>query len=103
MDRPFTGSHGHAGRGGGCGPERPRDERRVDVPGSLDERASPGGVRLTDTQFATLETALESGYYRVPREQTIEELATELDVSHQALSERLRRGHRTLVETVLEL
>ncbi|PSQ03301.1 DNA-binding protein [Halobacteriales archaeon QS_5_68_33] len=70
---------------------------------SLDERASPGGVRLTDTQFATLETALESGYYRVPREQTIEELATELDVSHQALSERLRRGHRTLVETVLEL
>lgn len=68
---------------------------------TLDEVASSGRRRLTETQSETLETALESGYYGVPRGVTIDELATELGVSHQALSERFRRGHRTLVQDLL--
>lgn len=58
-------------------------------------------LQLTDEQFRTVKTALERGYYQVPRETTLEELSEELGVSHQALSERLRRGHRTLVRDVL--
>jgi predicted DNA binding protein len=68
---------------------------------SLKEGAFPGDSRLTDTQSVTLETALESGYYGVPRDVAIEALAAELGVSHQALSERLRRAHSTLVENGL--
>lgn len=67
----------------------------------LDDAPSFGGFHLTDEQFTTVQSALDSGYYKVPRETTLEELAAQLDVSHQALSERLRRGHRTLIENVL--
>lgn len=67
----------------------------------LDNAPSFGGFHLTDEQFTTVRAALDSGYYKVPRETTLEELASQLDVSHQALSERLRRGHRTLIENVL--
>jgi len=70
---------------------------------SLDEPPASDGLRLTETQYTTLKTAFENGYYSVPRGLTLEELAAELGVSHQALSERLRRGHRTLVESVLDL
>jgi predicted DNA binding protein len=59
-----------------------------------------GRFDLTDDQFETIQTALESGYYEVPRRATLEDLSAQLGVSHQALSERLRRGHRTLIENV---
>jgi predicted DNA binding protein len=68
---------------------------------SLDGVPSLGGLHLTDTQFKTVKAAVDSGYYRIPRDTTLEELATDLDVSHQALSERLRRGHRALIESVI--
>ncbi|SIR96366.1 hypothetical protein SAMN05421858_4789 [Haladaptatus litoreus] len=56
---------------------------------------------LTETQQNALYLAADRGYYSVPRESTTEELAEALDVSHQALSERLRRGHGTLVDHLL--
>lgn len=56
---------------------------------------------LTRTQYETLRAAHELGYFDVPRKVTLKELASELDVSHQALSERLRRCHATLVSTEL--
>lgn len=59
-----------------------------------------GRFDLTDGQLETIRVALEKGYYEVPRGTTLEELSAELGVSHQALSERLRRGHRTLIENV---
>lgn len=58
---------------------------------------------LTSPQCATVETAFAEGYYEVPRETTLEGLADELEVSHQALSERLRRGHRSLVRQALRV
>ena len=58
---------------------------------------------LSDVQAETLLTALERGYYSVPRQANLEELAAPLDVSHQAVSERLRRGVGSLIEhTVTE-
>lgn len=67
----------------------------------LDDARSLDGFHLTDEQFTTIRAALDSGYYRIPRETTLETLAADIGVSHQALSERLRRGHRTLIETVI--
>ncbi|MDL5363569.1 helix-turn-helix domain-containing protein [Halalkalicoccus sp. NIPERK01] len=57
-----------------------------------------GPALLTDQQYETLVTAFEHGYYDVPREKSLSQIAEELDVSHQALSERLRRAHRAVIE-----
>jgi hypothetical protein len=53
---------------------------------------------LTDAQRETLALAYRRGYFSVPREVTAAELADELGVSNQAVSERLRRGYARLVE-----
>lgn len=53
-----------------------------------------GRFGLTEQQEQTLRAAYEQGYYAVPRELSLNELAEKMDVSHQALSERLRRGHK---------
>jgi predicted DNA binding protein len=56
---------------------------------------------LSEQQREALRAAIETEYYGVPREMTLEGLAEKLGVSHQALSERLRRGHRNLVTNTL--
>ncbi|MDL5362965.1 bacterio-opsin activator domain-containing protein [Halalkalicoccus sp. NIPERK01] len=60
-----------------------------------------GQYSLTKEQHDTLVEGVERGYYNVPRDLTLGEFAESLDVSHQALSERLRRGHRNLIESAL--
>jgi predicted DNA binding protein len=60
-----------------------------------------GRYGLTEEQHQALVYAVKRGYFKIPRDITLEELATETDVSHQALSERLRRGMETLVEDTL--
>jgi predicted DNA binding protein len=57
-----------------------------------------GRFGLTEEQEETITGAYERGYYDVPRSVSLSEFAEELDVSHQALSERIRRGHKTLIE-----
>lgn len=64
--------------------------------------ASPSETRLTPEQEEALEAALERGYFEIPREISMEELAAELGISHQALSERLRRAYETLVNEELQ-
>ncbi len=56
---------------------------------------------LTEEQHETLLMALELGYYDIPRDATADDLADDLHISHQAVSERLRRGHRSLVKNAL--
>jgi len=61
-----------------------------------------GRFGLTDEQYDALTAACEAGYFAVPRETDLDELADELGISHQALSERIRRGTDALVtETLL--
>ncbi|ADJ13498.1 helix-turn-helix domain-containing protein [Halalkalicoccus jeotgali] len=60
-----------------------------------------GQYSLTKEQHDTLVQGVERGYYNVPRDLTLGEFAAGLDISHQALSERLRRGHRNLIESAL--
>lgn len=66
----------------------------------------PGAPRefvgdVTPDQRTALITANERGYFDVPRRTTLRELAEELDVSHQTLSEHIRRGVENLVGTTL--
>jgi hypothetical protein len=60
-----------------------------------------GQFSLSDVQRETLRVAYESGYYSVPRAAALGELAARLGVSHQAISERLRRGVGSLIEYTL--
>ena len=62
-----------------------------------------GRYGLTDAQHETLVRALEHGYYEIPRDIDMESLAEELGISHQALSERLRRAHQMLVEEAVSI
>lgn len=56
---------------------------------------------LTDAQHTALVQAYEMGYFGVPRGADLETVAETLDISHQALSERLRRAHETMIESML--
>ncbi|WP_254761793.1 helix-turn-helix domain-containing protein [Natrinema marinum] len=55
---------------------------------------------LTPRQRDVLRRALEAGYFEVPREISTEELAEEFDISSQALSALLRRGHRAILRSM---
>ena len=48
--------------------------------------------KMTSKQRDLLTTAVDRGYFAIPREVSLRELATEFDISDQAASERLRRG-----------
>ncbi|RBI59698.1 bacterio-opsin activator [halophilic archaeon] len=56
---------------------------------------------VTPEQREALITALKRGYYAVPREAKQKEIAAELGISENALSERLRRGTTRLVKSTL--
>jgi predicted DNA binding protein len=56
---------------------------------------------LTEEQQEALVESYEHGYYEVPRDLDASALAERLDISHQALSERLRRATGALVEDAL--
>ncbi len=56
---------------------------------------------LTAAQRNTLATALHEGYFNVPRDLTIEELADILDISSNATSQRIRRASAALIQDTL--
>ncbi len=56
---------------------------------------------LTAEQREALIVAHRAGYFEIPRERTLSEVAEDLDISANALSARLRRGFRTLVDRTL--
>ena len=60
-----------------------------------------GRYGLTSEQYEVLAEAARMGYFEVPRGASLEELAAELGVSHQAASERIRRATSALVEDPL--
>ncbi|MFA9424676.1 helix-turn-helix domain-containing protein [Natronorubrum sp. A-ect3] len=56
---------------------------------------------LTARQRDALCCALERGYFDVPREVSTAELAEEFDISSQAFSALLRRGHEALLRNTI--
>ena len=58
-------------------------------------------AQLTTVQREALTTAHELGYFKIPRQASLADVADHLEISPQALSERLRRGTATLIDAVL--
>ena len=58
---------------------------------------------LSAKQHEALRVGWDSGYFNVPRKVGIEELSEALGISHQAASERLRRGHASLIREAFGL
>ncbi|MGQ3414246.1 helix-turn-helix domain-containing protein [Natrinema sp. LN54] len=58
---------------------------------------------LTPTQRETLVAALEAGYYETPRAVTMRELADQLGVAQQTLSNRFRAAYSNLVTSTLTI
>lgn len=56
---------------------------------------------LTEQQRTALVTAYEQGYFKEPRETSLEELAETLDLSPSAVNGRLKRGLKALIGTTL--
>ncbi|WP_254273073.1 helix-turn-helix domain-containing protein [Haloarcula marina] len=73
----------------------------IDVTGVYNPHAPAIEGRLTQTQWETLVTAYEMGYFEVPRQATLADLAEHFDVSEQAVSQRLRRAMNAVVSGVL--
>lgn len=69
--------------------------------GSPEESDDDSWYGLTESQYEALTLAVESGYYDIPRRHTTVELAKELGISDQAVTERLRRAIITLTENTL--
>lgn len=65
------------------------------------DRAPGIESKLTPRQRETLLTAHEEGYFDIPRKITLVDLAGQLGVSDQAVSERLRRGESKLIQSQL--
>lgn len=57
--------------------------------------------RLTEKQREAVALAARRGYFETPSRASLDELATELSVSPQAVSKRVRAGVEKLVETAL--
>jgi len=55
---------------------------------------------LTDRQQEAVHAALEHGYYEVPREGTVEDVAATLDCAPSTASNHLRKAEARLVEAV---
>lgn len=79
--------------------------RNFEAAGVVPDLRSPGdyegGERtlaaLTDRQLEVLRTAYELGFYEVPREATIDEIAAEMDVDGGTVSEHLQRAERNIL------
>lgn len=61
-----------------------------------------GRYEVTGEQEEILREALEAGYFAVPREISLEELADRVGISSNAASARLRRGHANLIRNTLD-
>ncbi|MFC7212533.1 helix-turn-helix domain-containing protein [Saliphagus sp. GCM10025334] len=58
-------------------------------------------LNLSQKQREALVLALQWGYFGTPRETSLDELADELSLSKQALSDRIRRGNEKVLHSVL--
>jgi predicted DNA binding protein len=71
------------------------------ITGIYEEAETPEtglGPNLTEIQRETLMAAYDVGYFDIPRERSLVEFADELGVSDTAVSQRLRRGMKKIVE-----
>lgn len=76
-------------------PDHPITISRIDTGAS---RSRQSTASITDDQREALLTALEAGYFEIPRRATLVDLSAELSISDSAVSQRLRRGMANVLE-----
>lgn len=74
----------------------------VEEVGTYDRRGGTIAGALTDRQLAALSAARAVGYYEVPGEATLADVADRLDCAESTASELLGRAERALVTRVLD-
>jgi len=67
------------------------------------EQPKLGQYNLTIPQREVLATALELGYFQIPRQTTMSDIADELGVTANAVSERLRRAQANLISNTVTI
>ncbi|MFC7140430.1 helix-turn-helix domain-containing protein [Halosimplex aquaticum] len=67
-----------------------------------EDPSSYGKYEVTEKQRAALTAARDAGYFAVPRECSLQDVADELGISRNAASARLRRGQDALVGNTLD-
>jgi len=70
--------------------------------GEYDHRYTGLAGRVTDRQREAVRTAYEVGYYDVPRDATLEDVADQLDCSGAGASKLLRRAEAAVMSVVLD-
>ena len=81
--------------------------RENDIQFTLEQLYNPtqpmagGQFGLTGTQRERLVAAYQRGYFTVPREVSMTDLAEELDTTQQALSKQFRHAYSALIENTL--
>lgn len=62
-----------------------------------------GQFNISEKQREVLLTALETGYYEIPRDATLTEIAENIDISPNSASERLRRAQTNLLNNTVTI
>lgn len=75
-------------------PDNPITIHKTSSTGSSQSR----GEVLTAEQRVALKRAVETGYFEVPRQTNLAELANEMGISDSAVSQRLRRGLSNILQ-----
>jgi hypothetical protein len=70
--------------------------------GTYDRRGGTLAGILTDRQLTAIGTALRLGYYEVPRDATLNDVATALDCAESTASVLLRRAERNAFSRLLD-
>lgn len=73
----------------------------LDVRGVYEPTEEGDRDDLTPEQREAITMALRRGYFATPRETTLSDLAADLDISQQALSDRVRRATEKVVRRTL--
>lgn len=68
--------------------------------GGLEQAAEAAKARLSDRQRAALESALDLGYYDIPRTASIEDVAADIGCARSTAAEHLRKTESKLLRAV---
>lgn len=110
LDMPLTFTEGGGLRGAVIGSDETIRNAAADLPDSVSITLEGIGeyepedrrmfASLTERQQETLLTALDLGYYEVPREATHQDIADELGRTAATVGEHLRRIERTVFQEI---
>ena len=79
-------------------------KRRIDAVATGGPALDPAGIvpDLTARQREALSTAVDGGYYRIPREITTAEIGETIGVERRTAEDHLRRAERKVIEAVAD-